>query len=117
MSGTVTADELAALMQKGAVDIVDVREDGEWNSGHIRGARHITLGTIKGDAAAQGFKDGVLFVCAKGMRSVTAAKAAEVAGVKGVLSLEGGTGAWTKAGYELVVDAPAADSGNASAAP
>jgi rhodanese-related sulfurtransferase len=46
-------------------------------------------------------RDGVLFVCAAGMRSQTAARIAAGQGYTAVFSLSGGTRAWTKAGLHL----------------
>jgi rhodanese-related sulfurtransferase len=47
-------------------------------------------------------RDGVVFVCAKGVRSLTAARAAEAVGLQRLYSLEGGTSAWAGAGLPLV---------------
>jgi rhodanese-related sulfurtransferase len=47
-------------------------------------------------------------VCAKGVRSVAAAKLAERLGATRIFSLDGGTGAWARSGRELVVERRAA---------
>jgi rhodanese-related sulfurtransferase len=47
-------------------------------------------------------------VCAKGARSLTAAKLAERFGYAQIYSLDGGTREWARAGYQLVTDRAAA---------
>ena len=54
-------------------------------------------------------RDSILFVCAKGMRSMTAAKLAERLGFSKLFSLDGGTNAWKSAGLPIVVGQWAGD--------
>jgi rhodanese-related sulfurtransferase len=105
MVETLNATAAADLVSQHDVDIVDVRDDREWNAGHIPGARHIPLETLRADPDAYLRKKPILFVCAKGMRSLTAAKLAERFGYTEVYNLDGGTAAWAKSGRSLVVDA------------
>jgi rhodanese-related sulfurtransferase len=46
-------------------------------------------------------KDGVLFVCAEGIRSAVACEVAAAIGRTQLYNLEGGTRAWLKYGYPL----------------
>ena len=46
-------------------------------------------------------KDGVLFVCAEGIRSAVACEVAAAIGRTQLYNLEGGTRAWLKHGYPL----------------
>ena len=48
------------------------------------------------------------FICARGFRSLTAAKLAERLGDENVYNLEGGTSAWTKSGLSFVVESVSA---------
>ena len=50
----------------------------------------------------------LIFVCAKGQRSLTAAKLAERFGFATIYSVAGGTKAWAQAGYPLVAERAAA---------
>ncbi|MGH7903955.1 MAG: rhodanese-like domain-containing protein [Candidatus Dormibacteraceae bacterium] len=96
----VQLDEAKRLMDEG-YQVVDVREDWEWNKGHIPGARHVVLNSIIGNPGEQGFSDRTIFVCAVGERSAVASEMAVALGVKNVVNLDGGTNAWKAAGLRL----------------
>ena len=84
------------LVRDGAT-LLDVRENGEWKSGHAPGAIHVPLGDI--DKAPRRIKQGrpVVVMCASGMRSRTAAKHLRSLGYDAT-SLSGGMAAWQRAG-------------------
>ncbi|MBK7857061.1 MAG: helix-turn-helix domain-containing protein [Archangiaceae bacterium] len=90
-----------ALISKGEVDVVDVRDPSEFSTGHVPRARNVPLGELKADPRGKLPRDPVLLVCAKGVRSQTAAGLAEALGFKDVFQLTGGTNAWVDAGLEL----------------
>ncbi len=92
------------LMSRGEVDVIDVRDSGEWADGHMPGARLVPLEQFRAAPKAALPRDGVLFVCAAGMRSQTAARIAAQLGLTKVYSLNGGTRGWVKAGLPLVQD-------------
>jgi rhodanese-related sulfurtransferase len=96
---SLTPDQAHALISQGGVEIIDVREPAEWNSGHLPGARLVPLETLRRSPKASLPRDGVVFVCAAGIRSQTAARLAESIGLSTVYNLAGGTRAWVKAGY------------------
>jgi rhodanese-related sulfurtransferase len=109
MVETITAQQMAVLIGTGDFDLVDVRDESEWAAGHIPGTRALTIEALRADPdTALPRKDGIIFVCAKGMRSLTAAKLADRLGYTTVYSLDGGTNAWAKAGYEIVIERTAA---------
>lgn len=89
------------LVASGAVDVVDVRDPAEWGSGHVPGARLVSLAMLRADPRAHLPSDNVLFVCAGGVRSQTAARIAIELGLKRVYSMTGGTRSWVKAGFPL----------------
>jgi rhodanese-related sulfurtransferase/transcriptional regulator with XRE-family HTH domain len=107
MVRTIGVPEAAELLAKG-VDLVDVREPHEWETGHLPGARLVPLGAFRANPAAAEVKSPALFVCAKGGRSTAAAELAAKQGVAEVYTLDGGTIAWKAAGKPIVVPAPAA---------
>src|SRR5258708_39096184 len=74
-------DDIKKLIDEG-YDVVDVREDWEWNKGHVPGARHVVLNTLLANPTAQKFRDRTIFVCAMGERSAVASEMALALGVK-----------------------------------
>jgi rhodanese-related sulfurtransferase len=104
MIEAISPQQAQALLASGECDLVDVREPGEWAQGHLAGARLVPLGNLRADPTAALPRDGVIFVCAAGMRSMTAAKLAETIGLDRLYNLTGGTRAWTAAGLPLVKD-------------
>ena len=96
-------DDVKKLLDEGGREVVDVREDWEWNKGHIPGARHVVLASILANPTAQSFRDGTIFVCQVGERSAVASEMAVALGVKDVVNFRGGTKAWKDAGLPLEV--------------
>ena len=94
-------DDIRKLIDEGDRDIVDVREDWEWNKGHLHGDRHVVLSSILANPTGQAFKDGTIFVCQVGERSAVASEMAVALGVKDVVNFRGGTKAWKDAGLPL----------------
>ena len=102
---TITSAELADLVHQGEVDLVDVRDQDEWDSGHIANSRLIPLETLRAnpeDFLARG--STIVFVCAKGVRSLAAAKLADRFGYENLYTIEGGIKQWAREGMSLVVD-------------
>jgi rhodanese-related sulfurtransferase len=88
--------ELARQREQGA-PLIDVREDDEYDAGHVPGAQHIPLGTVP-DRLDEVPRDGKLYViCAKGGRSYRAAELYRAEGIDAV-NVAGGTSAWVEAG-------------------
>jgi transcriptional regulator with XRE-family HTH domain len=65
----------------------------------------VPLGLLKADPKASLPRDNVVFVCAKGGRSATAAQIAEQHGFREVYSLQGGTEGWIAARLPITVPA------------
>ncbi len=93
----VTVTDIQKYIDEGR-DVVDVREDWEWNKGHVPGARHVVLASILANPTKHSFKDGTIFVCQVGERSAVASEMAVALGVKDVINFRGGTKAWKVAG-------------------
>jgi rhodanese-related sulfurtransferase len=102
MIRSLTPHEARALIEEGELDVVDVRGPTEWSKGHIPRARSVPLDVVTADPRGALPRDGVVFVCARGIRSATAARAAEAAGLERLYNLEGGTLGWSGAGLPLV---------------
>ena len=93
--------QAAERIAQGGVDVIDVREPHEWVDGHVPGSRLVPLASFRQNPKATLVRDGVIFVCAAGMRSETAARVAAQSGLKEVYNLTGGTRGWVKAGLAL----------------
>ena len=115
--GPREAEALIASGAAGDIDIVDVREPREWATGHVPGARLLPLDRLRAAPEAAGLGKKVLFVCASGGRSLTAAKLADARGIVDVYSLDGGTSGWAAAGLPIVVPEAVAPPPAASAEP
>ena len=97
----INAETTKKLIEKGGLVVVDVREPAEWSQGHIAEAVHIPLGTLMNRPRELLQQDGIIFVCAEGIRSAVACEIAAAIGRKQLYNLEGGTIAWLKQGYPL----------------
>ena len=84
------------------VTLVDVREPGEFESGHIDGAISVPLGRIGTQLDLIPRDRPVLAYCGGGVRAASAISLLERAGFGQLLNLEGGMGAWREAGYPAV---------------
>lgn len=95
--------ELAQLLSSSrGVDMVDVRDQNEWDSGHIDGSRLVPLEQLRADPDRELVRaPAIVFVCAKGIRSLAAAKLAERFGYEHVYTLDGGVKAWASAGFAV----------------
>lgn len=84
--------------------LVDVRTQGEYASGHLEGALLIdwTGNTFQEGITKLDKDKPVLLYCASGRRSAAARSAMEEAGFKDVKHLDGGIGSWTRAGKPVV---------------
>jgi rhodanese-related sulfurtransferase len=104
MVNTVTPQQAQELISRGGLDIVDVREPGEWSSGHLPGARLVPLQRLRSNPKDELPRDGIIFVCAAGVRSEAAARVAASLGLSNLYNLRGGTRSWVNAGLPLVRD-------------
>jgi rhodanese-related sulfurtransferase len=97
----LSAQQASHLLAEGEIDCVDVCEPHEWVRGHVPGARHVPLRIFLRDPRGHLRQDKVLFVCAQGVRSLTAAAAAANHGCREVYYLEGGTIDWARLGFPM----------------
>lgn len=104
MIHSISPQEASELISHGDIDVIDVRDAREWDGGHVPGARFVPLDQLRASPKAALRRDGVLFVCAAGIRSQTAARIAAAAGLKEIYNLSSGTRGWVKAGLPLVSD-------------
>ena len=82
--------------------VLDVREQDEWDAGHIAGATHIPLGELPSRLDELPDED-LLVVCRSGGRSMRASAWLNHTGFT-ARNLTGGLRAWTAAGLPLTSD-------------
>ncbi|MEE6294996.1 rhodanese-like domain-containing protein [Georgenia wangjunii] len=103
MPEDLTVDQLDASnpVPAGAV-VLDVREQDEWDAGHVPGATHIPLGELPARTADVPEADLVV-VCRSGGRSARATAWLTQAGFD-ARNLDGGMKAWERAGLPITRD-------------
>ena len=101
MVQAITPHAAQQLLASGEVEVIDVREPHEWATGTIPGARRIALGELRRNPKAALTRDDVIFVCAAGVRSETAARVAVASGLKRVYNLTCGMRGWERAGLPV----------------
>lgn len=99
----VDVEEASALAHSGAL-MLDVREQDEWDAGHMPAAHHLPLGEIAGADLAEFADRQVVAVCRSGNRSSKAARILAASGID-VVNLAGGMAAWDASGLPVVTDA------------
>lgn len=102
---TIGTDEAKGMIEKGA-HIIDVRQPDEWKRGHIPQAEFVPLNGIYSFGKALKElnlpeDEDVIFVCAMGQRSASAAEIAMVSGLKKVYNLANGMNGWVARRYPI----------------
>jgi len=92
------------LFNQGKTLLLDVREEAEFATGHVRDAKNIPLKQLPTRLGEiDKFKDKtVIAVCASGVRSATASGLLKKSGFTDVYSLDGGMTAWQSQGLPTV---------------
>jgi rhodanese-related sulfurtransferase len=96
----ISPEQAAELVREQGAQLIDVREDTEWDAGRIGGARHIVLGQVAAEAQTIDRETPVVFYCRVGARSAMAADAFRRGGYE-AFSLDGGLEAWAGEGRPL----------------
>jgi len=90
----------AAERVEAGAQLVDVRQDYEWEAGHIKEATHIVLETLPSRAEELDRDRPVVFACRTGSRSSFATAAFRDAGFE-AYNLAGGLQEWVEEGREI----------------
>ena len=83
--------------------LIDVREDREWDAGHLPDAIHMGRGVLERDVEAR-FPDKdepIVLQCGGGFRSALSADNLQKMGYRNVVSLDGGYRGWIAAGLPV----------------
>ncbi len=84
--------------------VVDVREQSEWDEGHVPGAVHVPRGFLESRIAGVARPDQrIVVTCAAGARSLLAAQTLRQMGYTDVSSLAGGFADWKRGGHAFDV--------------
>jgi rhodanese-related sulfurtransferase len=90
---TLSEEEFKAGYRK--AQLIDVRENNEYNNGHILGARNIPLSQMKMRQKEIRNDQPVYLYCQSGMRSARAAQMLHRKGYRDLHQLQGGFKKWT----------------------
>ncbi len=100
----IKVEQAAAKIEAG-VQLLDVRTKAEWDEGHLKGAKLVTLSEAGFADKAKAVLDPrkpVVVYCRSGGRSAQATKHLRDGGFNTVLDMAGGILAWEKAGKPVV---------------
>ena len=86
-----------------AFELIDTREESEWNAAHASGATHLAKGVIERDIeeSVPDVDAKLVLYCGGGYRSALAADTLQKMGYRNVYSLAGGWRAWKAAGMPI----------------
>jgi rhodanese-related sulfurtransferase len=95
-----SVDEAGAMIKRGGLTLLDVRTQGEFQRGHIRGAKLIPVSDLAGRIGELGLQKDqkILVYCHSGSRSLAATRILRSRGFNHVTNLRGGTVAWISKG-------------------
>ena len=82
--------------RKPETQVLDVRSEKEWSSGHIENAHHIPLGDLKSRMDELERHRDLIAVCGSGYRSSIAASLLQANGFTRISSMDGGMTAWNQ---------------------
>ena len=86
--------------------LLDVREESEWNKGHLPSAQYMGRGILERDIETSfpELDTPLVLYCGGGFRSVLAADNLQQMGYRDVISMDGGYRGWKDAGYPVEED-------------
>ena len=96
----ITYPALVKALKDGAVALVDVREQNEWDAGHVEGSTLNPLSAFDPDKLPR--DKPIVLICRSGRRSLTALNQARAAGFRDIWHYKGGVLGWAAEGGEFV---------------
>jgi len=101
----VSCEMVALAIRENALDfvLIDVREESEWNEGHLPQAVHLGKGIIERDIEVKcpALGEKIVLYCGGGFRSALAGEALQKMGYQNVLSMAGGVREWKEKKYPI----------------
>ncbi|MEW8509072.1 MAG: rhodanese-like domain-containing protein [Candidatus Thiodiazotropha sp.] len=106
---TISPLKLYAMQSQGEkIDLLDVRTGMEYRSGHIPGAKLLTLDKISDESLVEQLGDpkgrdhaSIYVTCQSGFRAQQAVAQMQATGYKNLVLVEGGSEGWEKAGLPM----------------
>jgi hydroxyacylglutathione hydrolase len=92
---------LAGKILNGEVLVVDIRNQTEWDEGHIPGAQHVMLGYLADRSKEIINGQPIVVQCRSGNRSAIGASVLLAQGAKDVINMQGGLRDWANAGLPI----------------
>jgi len=93
-----------SMVEKNQIVLLDVREDSEWNEGHIKGALHIPQGDLNIEKTKDLPKDIPIYIyCRSGRRAIEAETKLKELNFNNTKVL-GGIIEWQEKGGTLIID-------------
>lgn len=96
----VSAAELQAAQTAGPVTLIDVREQWEYESGHVPGAEWIPMALVPLRMDELGARQPLYVICRTGNRSGQVCMYLAQRGIRAI-NVDGGTEAWSRLGSPL----------------
>jgi rhodanese-related sulfurtransferase len=97
----VTTSEATHLINREDALVVDVRDPGEYSTGHIIGARNVPVARLDDADLVKRKGKPVIVYCDTGERAGKAVAALKKQGFERVVNLTGGLRAWQQAGLPV----------------
>ena len=98
----IDVDELALLLADGAVELIDVREKDERDTGYIPGSRHVPYRLLRACAGELPTDRPVVTICESGARAAVAASILAASGIDARPVLHGGIPEWEAHGNRTI---------------
>jgi rhodanese-related sulfurtransferase len=93
-------ERVKEMLDRGEIELVDVREQYEWDAGRIAGARHIELERVAARADELPRDRPVVFQCRLGARSAMVTEAFRASGWE-AYNMTGGLTQWVERGLPI----------------
>ena len=90
----VSPSEASEMVEKGEAYVLDVRNQTEFDEGHIDNAQHIMVGTLKNRIDEVDTDKTVIVQCQAGARSAIAASVLKANGIDNLVNMTGGYSKW-----------------------
>jgi rhodanese-related sulfurtransferase len=96
----ISATELHTLQQAGSVTLIDVREQWEFDAGHVPGAEWIPMSLVPLRVDEFSARQPAYLICRTGNRSGQVCMYLAQRGIRAI-NIDGGTEAWQRAGLAI----------------